>query len=386
LSRLRIALVPLLYAGAVGLYLVSFARYFDPVYGFTSLIQFALVPEEEIAAVRNVPHPRYVGAGGYDGQFYAQLAVDPLLRDPAIDRALDNPPYRARRILFSWTAWMAGLGRPAWILQAYAVQNAIAWLLLAWLLARWLPPTSLENFAAWFGCLFGHGLLISTRLALLDGPSALVIAAAVTAVAAGRHWLGAALVGVSGLARETNLMAGVALAPVRRIGIRDAARLSLQAVLVVAPLAIWLDYLRSIYRGATLAGDGHLVVPFTAYMQAWSVALRAVAKSGWAGYGRFNLLILVALTTQVVWLIVSVRRWRDPWWRVGLAYAALMLTVHSVVWEGYPGAITRIVLPLTLAFNLLLPRGRWFWPLVVLGNLTVIPGLFFFEVPGVGWL
>ena len=373
--------MPLLYAGAVGLFLVSFARYYDPAYGFTGLIQFASRPEDEIAAIRDVPHPRFVGAGGYDGQFYAQLAVDPLLRDPGIDRALDNPPYRARRILFSWTAWAAGLGRPAWILQAYAVQNALAWLALAWLLARWLPPTSPENFAAWFGCLFGHGLLISTRLALVDGPSVLLTAAAVTAVAAGRHWLGAALVGLSGLARETNLFGSVALAPARRLRAGDVLRLTIQTLIVLAPLALWLDYLRLIYRGATLAGGDHLVAPFTTYLRAWTVALRLVGEDGWASHGRFNLLTLIALTTQVVWLAVSARRWRDPWWRVGAAYGALMFTVHGVVWDGYPGAITRVVLPLTLAFNLLLPCTRWFWPLAILGNLTVIPGLFFFEVP-----
>jgi hypothetical protein len=373
--------VPILYAGAVALFVVSFAQYYDSAYGFTGLIQFASSAEEEIAAVRDVPHARFPGAGGYDGQFYAQLAVDPLLRDPGIDRALDNPPYRARRILFSWTAWAAGLGRPAWILQAYAVQNAVAWLLLAWLLARLLPPTSVRNFAAWCGCLFSHGLLISARLALVDGPSLLVVAAAVTAVASSRHWLGAALLGVSGLARETNLAAGVVLAPAGRWDARGVLRLVLGALVAVLPLALWLDYLRSIYRGATLAGGDHLVAPVTTFLRAWEEAIRLVSQNGWASYGRFNLMVVIALTTQAAWVVLSVKRWREPWWRVGIAYVALMLTVHWVVWEGYPGAITRVVLPLTVAFNLLLPRDRWFWPLAILGNLTVIPGLFFFEVP-----
>ena len=46
------------------------------------------------------------------GQFYVQLALDPLLRDPAIEQALDNFPYRSRRILFSWTAFLLDLGQP----------------------------------------------------------------------------------------------------------------------------------------------------------------------------------------------------------------------------------------------------------------------------------
>jgi hypothetical protein len=42
-----------------------------------------------------------------------------------------------------------------------------------------------------------------------------------------------------------------------------------------------------------------------------------------------------------------------------------MFLVHSAVWEGYPGAITRVLLPLKFGFNALLaaeqPRGFWMW-------------------------
>ena len=58
---------------------------------------------------------------------------------------MDNLPYRARRILFCWTAYLLGMGQPRLILQAYALQNVLCWLLLAWLLLRWFPPTSLGN-------------------------------------------------------------------------------------------------------------------------------------------------------------------------------------------------------------------------------------------------
>ena len=52
-----------------------------------------------------------------------------------------------------------------------------------------------------------------------------------------------------------------------------------------------------------------------------------------------------------------------------------MLTVHGVVWEGYPGAVTRVTLPLAFGFNVLLAReaGRQFWPWFVLGNLHLFP-------------
>ena len=68
------------------------------------------------------------------------------------------------------------------------------------------------------------------------------------------------------------------------------------------------------------------------------------------------------------------REYASPWWRVALAYALLMLTVHKVVWDGYPGAVTRVTLPLVFGFNVLLARedGPRFWPWFVLGNLHLL--------------
>ena len=46
--------------------------------------------------------------------------------------------------------------------------------------------------------------------------------------------------------------------------------------------------------------------------------------------------------------------------RVGVAYVVLMVVLGPDVWGGYPGAALRVVLPMTIAFNLLLPRTRRF--------------------------
>jgi hypothetical protein len=44
----------------------------------------------------------------------------------------------------------------------------------------------------------------------------------------------------------------------------------------------------------------------------------------------------------------------------------------EAVWEGFPGAAPRIVVPLTLAFNVVVPRGLRWWPVLLLGNLSAI--------------
>lgn len=355
----------------VALFLVSIRRYYHPDSGFTALIGFPAGHDYEAPGMRGVAHYDYSGVGVYDGQFYAQLALDPLLRDPLTDRAMDLAPFRARRILFSWTAYVAGLGRPAWILEAYALQNVVAWLVLAVLLARWMPPSSPRGLAAWAVCLFSHGLLWSVRFALLDGPSLALTAYAIRLSEDGHPFGSAVVAGINGLGRETNVL-GVFAQPLPRSP-RDALRLVAAIAMVAVPLLIWADYLFSIYRSTIFAGiDGQTSLPGVQFASVLSGTL-AHARAG-----RLDLCILGSLLVESVFLATQVRRLTDPWWRVGAAYVVLLLVLDRVLVTPSTGAITRVMLPLTVAFNVLLlrePRGSRFWPLWVVGNLHVIPGL-----------
>ena len=53
----------------------------------------------------------------------------------------------------------------------------------------------------------------------------------------------------------------------------------------------------------------------------------------------------------------------------------MLLCLGTAVWEGFPGAATRVLLPLTLAFNLVVTRTRAPLAWLVAGNLTVFSGL-----------
>jgi len=172
-----------------------------------------------------------------------------------------------------------------------------------------------------------------------------------------------------------------AVRPRRLPGTPEMARLAGGLVLVLAPLALWVAYLSApdplAYR---FGGLRNFALPLEAYVDTWSVTLDRLRADGWQSFSRFKLLALVSLTTQVA-VLCARPRWRHAWWRVGVLYGLLMLVLGPAVWEGHPGAETRVLLPLTVAFNILLPRGRAFWPLLVLGNLTVIAGLEILQVP-----
>ena len=359
------------YAGTVVLFLWICSQFYLPGKGFTYLIKFG---EKESAryvpALKAINHYEEEDTSGYDAQYYAQIAMRPWLSNPALRRAVDSLPYRARRILFCWTAYGLALGDQATALHIYAVQNIASWLLLAAVLLHWFPPKSWGNFFRWFGVLFSFGLCLSVRGSLVDGPSLLLIAVGMWLAERGRPWWSAAVLGVSGLGKETNVIAGAVFAPGN---FRDGSgwvRAVQRGLVVVLPLAIWLVVLKLWLGSGGDVGARNFDWPFFAYARKWK-EIAAVFQTDDAGsIGVWSLCVMLALTAQ--WLFFALRpRWQEAWWRVGAGYASLMVILGDAVWEGYPGAAARVLLPMVLAFNILVPRGRRWWLLLLLGNATI---------------
>jgi hypothetical protein len=369
------------YAATVALFLWLVAQFYIPGKGFTCLVCFGSKPSgsslPELRALNHYTQPQSVG---YDGQYYAQIAMHPQLDDPVLTKAVDNLPYRARRILFCWTAWALAGGVPARALQIYAVQNIACWVLLAGLMLRWFPPVNWGNYARWAATLFCSGLCISVQKALLDGPSLLLIAAGVALVEMGRPWLASVVLGVAGLGRETNILGGAALAWPRENTWREWGWMMLRGLVVVLPLIVWLVCLWRWIGPGRVAGSGNFDLPLSGYLGKWREMRAQFGVSHFGIVENGSLAMLVALTAQL--LFFGLRpRWRETWWRVGAAYAGLMIFLGPAVWAGHPGAAGRVLLPMTLAFNILVPHGRRWWPVLLLGNLTVLAAPSHLRIP-----
>ena len=83
------------------------------------------------------------------------------------------------------------------------------------------------------------------------------------------------------------------------------------------------------------------------------------------------------MTAQALYLVIR-RRFRSPWWRVAIGYVALMLVLDRVLWDPATGAITRVMLPMTVGFNVILAEERRslvFWAWFAAGNIHLIPAL-----------
>jgi len=368
-----------IYAAVIAYFVLGVAAHWRADSGFTSLIRFG-----QPFASRRLPELRQLPvatapASGYDGQFYAQLAVRPDVRSPDVQRALDNPEYRARRILLPLVAHTLGAGQPWLTLQIYALLNVAAWGAFAWLLHRETRDRGVSGTLVWGTCLLNLGTLDSVRESLTDLPATLLIASAIALLAGERNktWLAAALLSAAGLVRETAVLAVTMLAPQSandRRGWRD--RLAPMA-LAVLPAAVWMRWLAHLSPGGNLSGAAsNFDWPGRAFLRHFYECGAALLAGSRHEQFIFGPLAALGLAWQSVSIIR--RAWHDPapWARAALPFALMFWVLGDAEWGGRAGggywAVARVCLPMTVAYALLLPRGRRFWWWLALPNICVL--------------
>ena len=356
-----------------------------PVFGFTRFLLVGREFDQRGTAIYRAT-PKYVvpARWGFDGQLYAEIALDPLLRDPQLKTALDNPPYRAHRILLPWLAWLTGLGRPAWVLSAYALMNPLFWLGYVVLLHRLFRDRGWAGVAGFAALLLTCGVIASTYRALTDFPAFVLMTWAAVLGGSG----GALALALAALTREINLfgLAGV-LEFERPWGAAFRKNLG-RVTLAAGPLALWWLYVRwRLPMHTSLAGKNFDWPLHAIYRKAVEV-LTLIHQGGidWPQFYKsaplHALLTIIATLTQCLYLVTH-REWKNRLWRLGIVFVPLFLCIGYQVWYSHL-TVTRHALPITLAFNLLLaarPNRRWLiW--FVLGNCFVPYGIYKFVAYG----
>ena len=387
-TPLQASILRLLYKS---LYILAFVfllfnvyQYHHSNFGYSALPMFSQQNHEQsLESLKETSHYIFPDDTGDDGQYYAQLALQPKANSPEIQKALDNHGHHARRILFSWTAWVLGFGEPYWIIQAYGVQNALFWLFTAILLLRWLPPHNWQNTLRFLFCFFTAGLVYSFNKALLDGPSLFIIALGIAFIEANRRWLGTAILGLAGLGKETNLLAIAALWNSDSKSSKTKTNLILQVFLATLPLLFWFLYIQSSNSAGVsgIIGNGNLTLPFVGF---FSAALEILKKGGETGFPAkifIQFAMFASLLTQAAYLLFRPKP-NQAWWRVGVTFAVLMLVLGDAVWENVE-AVPRILLPMTFAFNLLFSRKTALVPILICAKSLSIVGLFSMQPPTV---
>jgi hypothetical protein len=367
---------------AIAAFLLLAGRFWHPYYGFTKFVQLDEADARAgIHEVREHPVFAYEGFNGYDGAAYAQIAFHPLLDSAELQPALGNVPYRARRILGSALAWVLSAGEPSRIANTYAGLNLAVWLGLAWLLWRILAVNDARSWLAWSGVLFSAGSLHSVRLALTDLLAATLATGAIAFAEGRRDKGGIGLLAMAGLARETALAAVVGFWRGPWKTPRAWVTNVFISLAVAAPLMAWMAYVRW-KAGPAAQGLGNFTWPVMGWLEKWVTTFRDFEREpSFRWLNTATLLAVVALTAQAVYFIRR-REGQSPWWRVGLVGVAMMALLGTSVWEGHPGAATRVLLPMSIAFAVVVVRHRASLGWVFIGSASVWSGvLALWQVP-----
>jgi hypothetical protein len=217
--------------------------------------------------------------------------------------------------------------------------------------------------------------MMSVARALTVLPSALLIATAIL-LAERRREVGAVVsFALAALTRDTSVLAGTLLMPTQPSRRQAWIVAALRGALAIVPVAAWAWYAHWRFPDSPLVDGANFERPFVAMIGALDATWRALPQKGWHIFVA-QLFTTIGLCTQWLFLACSVHgAWRERWWRTGAAFAMLLVVLGPAVWED-AAAAARAVLPMTLAFNILLPRDRrWSLPVCVLGNLSVLHGL-----------
>jgi hypothetical protein len=343
-------------------------------YGFTALAGIADAPSDRfIDELKEIPLYKRIGSGGYDGQFYLQIAIDPTLKNTQLAETLDNPEYRSRRILLPALAHCLGAGTPAYIVAIYCMLNVFCWFATAVLLLHWLPPTSLKSFAKWFACMFSMGALESVRYSLTDLPSMMFILGALYFIERNRQSLSAAFLSAAVLTKETSLLAlGHYLNPQTAIEPKAIAHFVLRGLLILLPLGIWAIYVSSVFEN-NQGFSAVLAMPVVSMITEGFNAINAIVGGNWDSRYTFRLIAILGLSYQFYYLLKN-RQPENRVWRIGCIFGCLFLFLGTKVWWGY-WAACRAVLPMTFAFNILYDNERHYWPIFIAVNFTLLDGI-----------
>ena len=238
------------WAAALGV--IAFVRYSGDLRAFLCLGDLVAHP----AALADAPR---TGTYGYDGQYYAALATDPLLLHAETARSLDAPAYRATRILIPAAAYVLALGNGPlavllyqWLCWGLAI--AAVGIVAAWLLAEGRRPWPAFLLA------ISAGLVVSIIRTTPDAAALALLLAALFLQRRNRAGWAVVALAAAVLARETSLLALPALAVAELRRRKPAVALAFAGV----PAAAFVGWQSRLWflAGVPAEGAGNFSLPF----------------------------------------------------------------------------------------------------------------------------
>ena len=260
-----------------------------------------------------VPH------GGYDGQFYWAIAVDPLATG-TVHRDVDKPTYRYGHPLLGWLGWLLSGD------QAGAAAGALLALGLLSIAAAAALAARLGGLTASLFVACNPGLLYAATHALAEPLMVALTLGTLLAFASGRWRAAVLLCALLPLAKEQLVLVPLVLAGWALVRRERTPAVALLASL--APAIAWWVAMR-IHLGAWFTtGDTALSAPFTG----WKRSLLDNGVASAAGSDEGTLIALVAIGVLVAYGVVVAlrRRGQLDWIYLALAAVVVCLAPNAV--------------------------------------------------------
>jgi hypothetical protein len=339
------------------------ARQFSPGHGFTRLLEVGRVFLPRALPEFQALNPITFPGKGYDGQFYAQVAIDPLLDNPRLATALDDAEYRSRRIAMPALSWLLGVGDPARVVTCYTLINLVAWYCLLGVIRKSVQPQTVQAWMCVGATMLGSGIFASLQRSLTDLPATTLL---VAAGALAGHWMRTALLALSLLTKET--YAVCAWLPFADLSEKACSGWQRMAALVaiILPLLLWLIYAHSQLKTDSYP-SGNVSWPF----EGWIYGILFLVKQRKV----YAVIAALSLVVQLIYL-----GWRPQYtsfyWCIGVSFAVASCLMSDDPFTS-DVSFTRDLLPVTVGFNALLirepPRRFCYWFLG--GNIGLASGV-----------
>ena len=294
---------------------------------------------------QQVSSPVERNSGGYDGQFYYRLALDPFTnRWSDYGIRLDVPTYRQQRIFFPFLAWALSLGNAFAVPAVFVLINIGAVALLAWSSASLLRDAGIN--AWWSAAVWMYpGWIVSMTRDCAEIVEVALLATTLLAVRRAKsRWsvLAAILATCAALTKETALLAIVVF----------AFSVPAVAVAALAHIALKLSLFR-VWHAPPSLGAGRFSIPFAGLVHSFSVphlfpvlttieiaALFLLAILAFASARRVPLTLVVAFTAYIL-LITPLDEafWIDDWWFLRATSEFWVLGGLIVAWARRPAGL-----------------------------------------------
>lgn len=279
---------------------------------------------------------------GYDGQFYFRLALDPFSNEERVQGIrFDHPAWRQQRILLPALTWLMARGNPE---LSAIVMLAINLMAITGITVVGGALLNSRGLSPWPALLlaFYPGFAISVERFLSEPLSCFLLLLSLLSLVYKRVAWGGVILALAVLARETALVAALAMAGIWflqsilhiRAGQWKApgAAYWLPAIVVYISWQVWLQDNWSVSALST-AGQGDLLVwPFTGILASLWRLLTDLSPDN-----MFFLFMMLATSGWIVTIAMKFRASQGPYRWIWLAYLVLATLLGTAIWDNSPG-------------------------------------------------